>query len=121
MSRNFDTSDRRALRVPDTVDEISRLGGWNDPYLDAQQDSPQIAGLLNAWHANRDHSMTLLEWVNQRDQEERSAGAAAEIDRCRREIAKIESQIRSSHPDILGLCQALADWNAELRLLEKEK
>jgi hypothetical protein len=40
--------------------------------------------------------------------------------RCHREIAAIESQILSGHPDLQGLCLALSDWNAELRLLEKE-
>ena len=39
---------------------------------------------------------------------------------CRREIAEIESLIRADHPDIEGLCLALADWSAELRLIEKE-
>jgi hypothetical protein len=40
------------------------------------------------------------------------------IARCRREIAAIEVQIRAGHPDLQGLCLALADWSAELcRLL----
>jgi hypothetical protein len=26
-------------------------------------------------------------------------------------------QIRSGHPDLQGLCLALADWSAELRLI----
>jgi hypothetical protein len=47
-------------------------------------------------------------------------GVAAWIARCRKEIADIESQIRAGHPDIEGLCRALADWGAELRLLAKE-
>ena len=38
---------------------------------------------------------------------------------CRREIAAIEAQIRAGHPDLPGLCLALSDWSAELRLLEK--
>jgi hypothetical protein len=42
-----------------------------------------------------------------------------EIERCRREIAEIEDLLRSSHPDVEGLCLALADWSAELRLLEQ--
>jgi len=45
--------------------------------------------------------------------------------RCRLEIAAIETQIRAGHPDVAGLCLALADWSAELRLLlgrrKKEK
>jgi hypothetical protein len=42
------------------------------------------------------------------------------MERCRREIAEIESQILSGHSDLSGLLLALSDWNAELRLLEKE-
>lgn len=41
--------------------------------------------------------------------------------RCRREIAEIEQQIRAGHPELQGLCLALADWSAELRLLQNEK
>jgi hypothetical protein len=41
-------------------------------------------------------------------------------ERCRREIAEITSQLRAGHPDVEGLCLALADWSAKLRLLEKE-
>ena len=41
---------------------------------------------------------------------------AAEIERCRREIAKIETLIMSGHPDVQGLCLALNDWNAEMKL-----
>jgi hypothetical protein len=43
-----------------------------------------------------------------------------EIDRCRREISGIENLLRSGHSDVEGLCLALADWSAELRLLEHE-
>jgi hypothetical protein len=39
------------------------------------------------------------------------------VARCRAEIAAIEAQIRAGHPDLQGLCLALADWHAELRLL----
>jgi hypothetical protein len=42
----------------------------------------------------------------------------AEINRCRREIAAIEAQILAGHPDLEGLCRALADWSGELRLLQ---
>jgi hypothetical protein len=42
------------------------------------------------------------------------------MERCRREIAEIESLIVSGHSDLEGLCLALSDWNAELRLLEKK-
>jgi hypothetical protein len=43
-----------------------------------------------------------------------------EIERCRREISSIEALLRSGHPEVPGLCRALKDWNAELRLLESE-
>ena len=43
-----------------------------------------------------------------------------EFERCRREIASIEAQLRSGHPDLLGLIRALMDWHAELRLLRRE-
>jgi hypothetical protein len=42
---------------------------------------------------------------------------SAWIARCRQEIAAIEAQIRAGHADVEGLCLALADWSAELRLL----
>ena len=45
----------------------------------------------------------------------------AAIEYCRREIVVIESQIRGGHPDIEGLCLALADWSAELRLFGGER
>jgi len=32
----------------------------------------------------------------------------------------VESQIRAGHPDLQGLCLALADWSAELRLIKRE-
>ena len=41
----------------------------------------------------------------------------ADIDRCRSEIAALEAQILAGHPDLRGLCLALADWRFELRLL----
>jgi hypothetical protein len=42
------------------------------------------------------------------------------MERCRREIAAIEAVIRAGHPDLRGLCLALSDWSAELRLIERE-
>jgi hypothetical protein len=42
------------------------------------------------------------------------------MDRCRREIAAVEAQIRAGHPDVQGLCLALADWHGERRLIEQE-
>ena len=65
--------------------------------------------------------MTLRDWVKQPEEEERNSGVTTEIARCRREIATIEAQIRSGHPDLLGLCRSLLDWNAELRFLETEE
>ena len=41
-----------------------------------------------------------------------------DIDRCRREIAQAERELRAGHPDVQGLCLALADWSMELRILE---
>jgi hypothetical protein len=29
--------------------------------------------------------------------------------------------MRAGHPDLEGLCMALSDWSAELRLLEEEE
>ena len=43
-----------------------------------------------------------------------------EIDRCRAEIASAERLLRAGHPDVAGLCLALSDWSAELRILEGE-
>jgi hypothetical protein len=43
------------------------------------------------------------------------------IDQCQREIAVIEDQLRAGHPDVQGLCLALADWSAELRIIEEEQ
>jgi hypothetical protein len=39
------------------------------------------------------------------------------MEQCQREIAAVEAQIRSGHPDVQGLCRALVDWSTELRLL----
>jgi hypothetical protein len=43
------------------------------------------------------------------------------MERCRREIAEIEAALLAGHPDIEGLCLALSDWAAELRLLERKR
>ena len=43
-----------------------------------------------------------------------------DMERCRREIAAIEAVIGDGHPDLEGLCLALSDWWAELRLIEQE-
>jgi hypothetical protein len=42
------------------------------------------------------------------------------MERCRREIAAIEAEIRAGNPDLAGLCLALSDWSAELRILQRE-
>jgi hypothetical protein len=42
------------------------------------------------------------------------------MERCRREIVAIEAEIRAGNPDLRGLCLALADWSAELKILEQE-
>ena len=36
-----------------------------------------------------------------------------------REIAAIEALLLAGHPDVEGLCLALSDWSAELRILEE--
>jgi hypothetical protein len=42
------------------------------------------------------------------------------MERCRQELAAIKAQIRVGHPDVQGLCLALADWSAELRILQED-
>ena len=32
----------------------------------------------------------------------------------------IEALVLAGHPDLKGLCQALVDWSAELRIIEQE-
>ena len=44
-----------------------------------------------------------------------------EAARCRAEIAAIEELLLAGHLDVEGLCMALADWSAELRILERER
>jgi hypothetical protein len=43
------------------------------------------------------------------------------MERCRREIAEIETLLRAGHPDLDGLLLVLSDWSTELRLLEGVK
>ena len=43
------------------------------------------------------------------------------MQRCHREIATVEAEILAGNPDLAGLCLALADWSAELRILQDEK
>ncbi len=43
------------------------------------------------------------------------------MERCRREIAAIEAEIRAGNPELPGLCLALRDWHAELRILQDEE
>jgi len=44
-----------------------------------------------------------------------------QVERCRREIAAIEGELLAGNPDVEGLCLALSDWYAELRILEAEQ
>jgi hypothetical protein len=44
-----------------------------------------------------------------------------EVERCQREIAAARAELLAGNPDVEGLCLALTDWSAELRLLEDEK
>jgi hypothetical protein len=43
------------------------------------------------------------------------------MERCRLEIAAIEAEILAGNPDLPGLCLALSDWSAELRILQDEQ
>lgn len=52
--------------------------------------------------------------------ESKASEVTAAAERCRREIVEIEALILGGHLDIQGLCQALADWSAELRIIEQE-
>ena len=47
--------------------------------------------------------------------------AFTDIERCRREIAALEAELLAGNPDVQGLCLALSDWSAELRILEAEQ
>ena len=46
--------------------------------------------------------------------------AFTDIERYRREIAAIEEELLAGNPDVEGLCMALRDWFAELRILEAD-
>ena len=50
-----------------------------------------------------------------------SGDLKTEIERCRFEIAGVEDALLSGHPDIHGLCLALTDWSAELRILQAQQ
>ena len=52
--------------------------------------------------------------------ESKPAEVTAAAERCRREIAGIEALIVAGHSDLQALCQALADWSAELRIIEQK-
>ena len=43
------------------------------------------------------------------------------MERCRREIAAIEAELCAGNPDVGGLLLGLADWHAELRILQDEE
>ena len=42
------------------------------------------------------------------------------MERCRQEIAAIEAELLAGNPDVMGLLLALADWHAELHILQGE-
>jgi hypothetical protein len=44
-----------------------------------------------------------------------------QIERCRREIAAFEAELLAGNRDVQGLCLALSDWWAELRIIEAEQ
>ena len=44
-----------------------------------------------------------------------------EIEWCHREIAAIEAELLAGNPDVQGLCLALSDWHAELRIFQNEE
>jgi len=44
-----------------------------------------------------------------------------EIERCRCEIAAVEAKLIARNPDVDGLILGLADWNVELRILQRTK
>jgi hypothetical protein len=43
------------------------------------------------------------------------------MERCRRELATIEAEFLAGNPGLPGLCLALRDWSAELRILQDEE
>ena len=43
------------------------------------------------------------------------------MERCRAEIAAVEAQIRAGHPDVQGLCLALADLTHDLLHLRAQR
>jgi len=53
--------------------------------------------------------------------QEQEAKWQREVERCRAEIAAAEALLLAGHADIAGLCLALADWSAELKILESER
>lgn len=42
------------------------------------------------------------------------------LERCDLEIAAVKALLLAGHPDVEGLCLALADWSGEKRLIEAE-
>jgi hypothetical protein len=47
--------------------------------------------------------------------------ATTEINQCLREIVAIEAELLAGNPEVAGLLLALADWHAELRILQDEE
>jgi hypothetical protein len=44
-----------------------------------------------------------------------------EIERCSAEVAAIEAELLAGNPEVEGLCLALRDCSAELRILQNEE
>ena len=81
---------------------------------------PRYCDVHRRWQeftARRQHSRATEEAIAER---RRSATPRwlREVARCRRELAAAETELRAGHPDVEGLCLALMDWSAELRILE---
>ncbi len=43
------------------------------------------------------------------------------MERCRCELKAIEAELLAGNPDAEGLCLAVSDWSAELRILQNEQ
>jgi DNA modification methylase len=77
--------------------------------------------VVRRWEQYTDRKATLAEdgRVFEQVADDRAA-VASRIDRCRKEIAQVEELILAGHPDLQGLCLALSDWSAKLRVLQDE-
>src|SRR5215467_9311005 len=41
----------------------------------------------------------------------------AALERCRREIARCEAELRAGNPDVEGCCRGLIDWSIEQKMI----